>query len=167
MIKRYYHYTTIENLKRILNSGCLKPSYFSQHDTMHGEGWYLTDLTPKNSDTALQKVLWNSNVPKKTRCYVAFNIEETLIKQCKSHVYLIKLESIPDAILKLKVKYFENNTYYSLNNAKVVLEYAGYSIRKRKLPVDETDWKPLIQAVKVVIGVVGITVLINAIINSK
>lgn len=169
MIRKFYHYTTIENLNKILESGYLLPSYFSRHDTIHGEGWYLTDLTPDNSDLKLQKTLWNANVPEKTKCYVEFHIEETILKECNDHIYLIKLETIPDSILNLKVNYFENNTYLSFNNSKVVLKYAGYNIRKNNEydNKNEIDWKPIVQLASVFVGIIGVAALINAVIKSK
>jgi hypothetical protein len=117
----------------------------------------------------LQKTLWNANVPEKTKCYVEFHIEETILKKCNNHIYLIKLETIPDAILNLNVNYFENNTYFSLNNAKVVLSYAGYSIRKTKINNNksEIDWKPIIQVAGVFVGIIGVAALINALVKSK
>jgi hypothetical protein len=167
MIKRYYHYTTIKNLQRILASKILKPSYFSKHDTTHGEGWYLTDLTPNHSDLIIQKTLWNANIPEKTKCYIAFDIEESILKKCNNHIYLIKLNSLPEDILNLNTKYFEENTFYSVNSAKVVLKYAGFNIRKKTVKNQKTDWTPIIQVAAVFVGIIGVAALINAILESK
>lgn len=167
MIKRYYHYTTVENLQKIINSNVLIPSFLSRHDSTYGEGWYLTDLTPDNSDIKLQKALWNSSVPEKTKCYIAFDIEESILKKCSANIYLIKIELLPDEILHLKTQYFEENSYYSINSAKVVLKYAGYNIRKSIQDKTETDWKPLIQIAAVFVGIIGVAALISAIVKSK
>jgi hypothetical protein len=167
MIKRLYHYTTLTNLKRIINSGCLKPSYFSRHDTIHGEGWYLTDLTPSNSDITLQKYLWNTKIPEKIKCYVAFDIDEMLIKRCKDHVFLLPINSIPIPILDLDTEYFEKNAFGSLSNSKIVLKCAGYKVRKRSISSDNQDWMPLLKIAAIFIGIVGIAALLTALTKSK
>lgn len=113
MIKRFYHYTSEDAIRQILDSGVLRPSYFSQYDTAHGEGWYLTDLSPENADVDLQEKLWGASVPHKVRCYIAFDIDERYIIECEKHKYLVSLKTIPDEIINLKWEYFENNSYYT------------------------------------------------------
>jgi hypothetical protein len=102
-----YHYTSHESLLAIINSNDFHPSYLNpQMDTAFGEGWYFTDLHPDTTpDEDLQQSLWMRAEPTKSKRYLAFEIDDSLLQFCRPNVYRLKMESISERIIKLSLIY--------------------------------------------------------------
>lgn len=107
-----YHYTSHESLVRIINSNDFHPSYLNpQMDTAFGEGWYFTDLHPDTTaDDDLHQALWMRPEPLKSKRYLAFEIDNSLLQYCRPNVYRLRLESLTDKIIRLHITYTLNST---------------------------------------------------------
>ena len=86
-----YHYTTKMNYDQIIASGEIKPS--DQNTTMdaaYGAGWYFTDLDTDQCDMAVMLHCWGkTNVDERITHYLKFEIPETLLHNCRKHVYRV------------------------------------------------------------------------------
>ena len=49
----FYHYSTSENIQKIVQSGHIRPSTCTTTDALLGQGVYLTSKPPQSSDTTL------------------------------------------------------------------------------------------------------------------
>jgi len=98
-----WHYTSEDAIKEIKKTNKFSPSVFKQTDTTYGPGWYVTDLPPSTPVKELCDCLWDdhsADTQKKTKAYVKLEIDDKYLKPCRSHVYLLKLESVKDNFLE-------------------------------------------------------------------
>ena len=89
---RVYHYTSEASLSIITTSKKFCPSYLNpEMDTAFGEGWYFTDLSPDTTPNKdLELSLWTRPEPDKSKCYMAFDIDDVLLQWCRANVYRLK-----------------------------------------------------------------------------
>lgn len=107
----FYHYTANDTLMKILEKGKFKPSFFKPMDTAYGEGWYFTDLHPDiTTDAFLCQQLWMSPQPTKSRCYLEFDIDPSLMIACRANVYLLPKAYVNDKSIKLHLTYTNPRT---------------------------------------------------------
>lgn len=106
-----FHYTSHESLEQIINSKDFHPSYLNpQMDTAFGEGWYFTDLHPDTTpDEDLHQSLWMRPEPLKSKRYMAFEIDNSLLQYCRPNVYRMRLEELREKIIKINLTYTFNN----------------------------------------------------------
>ena len=99
MIMKVYHYTSKENLDKIINSKLFYPSYLNpQMDTAFGEGWYFTDLDPDTTpNDDLEQQLWMKKESIKSKTYLAFEIDNSLLNYCRPNVYRLKIDAIKNS----------------------------------------------------------------------
>jgi len=100
-----YHYTSEEAYNQIMRTKEFIPSFFSRAlDAVYGEGWYFTDLPPFSSDEELYQ-LWGQPVPERTKRYLVFDIDRSLLQNTRDHVYRLPLERIEGGILRINLRY--------------------------------------------------------------
>src|SRR5258707_15605703 len=104
---KVYHYTSRESLTQITTSDYFYPSYLNpQMDTAFGEGWYFTDLEPHTTpDEDLEQSIWLRREPVKSKCYVVFEIDDSLLQLCRHHVYRLKTNAVSNEVIRLSIKY--------------------------------------------------------------
>jgi hypothetical protein len=115
---------------KIINSSQFHPSYLNPAmDTAFGEGWYFTDLHPDHTpDDDLHQALWMRPEPIKSKRYLSFEIDDSLLEFCRANVYRLKLNTVENNIIMLNQKYtFTNNgkdaiRFITHGNKKVVLK---------------------------------------------
>ncbi|MCK5581894.1 MAG: hypothetical protein KAJ18_11545 [Candidatus Omnitrophica bacterium] len=91
MKKKVYHYTTKEAYDEIMRTKQLLPSSpWTTMDSAYGTGWYFTDLGPDQCDMSVAYYCWkNANLIDKVRYYLAFDIDDSILKSCRAHVWMI------------------------------------------------------------------------------
>lgn len=109
---KVYHYTSQESLTNIISSSHFYPSYLNpQMDTAFGEGWYFTDLDPNTTpDEDLQQALWLRKEIIKSKRYIEFEIDSSLLQYCRPHVYRLKIDTVPDRVIDIKLPYTFKST---------------------------------------------------------
>jgi len=114
-----YHYTSQESLTQIITSKLFYPSYLNpQMDTAYGEGWYFTDLKPDTTpDEDLQQSIWMRPEPLKCRGYIAVEIDDSLLENCRHHVYRVKSDAVPNKVIDLSI------TYTFISTGKQAIRY--------------------------------------------
>lgn len=122
---KVYHYTSEYSLSIITTSSEFRPSYLNPAmDTAFGEGWYFTDLSPDTTpNDDLQKSLWMRVEPTKCQCYLAFEIDDSLLKECRPNVYRLRLNTVKGNI-KL------NQTYTFTNGGKEAIRFISHGFKK-------------------------------------
>jgi hypothetical protein len=108
MNKTVWHYTSEKAISKIKETMLFSPSVFKPTDTTYGQGWYVTDLAPSTPILDLCDYLWTDRSPEtqeKTKAYVKLEIDDKYLVYCREHVYLLKLEYVPDNVLELGKTY--------------------------------------------------------------
>lgn len=105
---RVYHYTSEDSLLKIITSNLFHPSYLNpQMDTAFGEGWYFTDLSPDTTPNEdLEQSLWMRREPLKSKRYIAFDIDDSLLQFCRPNVYRLQIDAITNSrVIDIKTTY--------------------------------------------------------------
>jgi len=123
---KVYHYTSHDSLMAIINSNDFHPSYLNpQMDTAFGEGWYFTDLSPDiTPDVDLQQALWMRSEPTKSKRYLAFEIDDSLLQYCRPNVYRLQIDAVEGKIIKL------NTTYSFTSTGKQAIKFINHGYKK-------------------------------------
>jgi len=125
---KVYHYTTKKSLTSIINSKIFTPSVLSPLlDSAYGKGHYFTDLSPESEDITISRSLWNSSNTNKIEAYISFEIEESLLQECRQNVYRLPIGVIESNNINLDLEYPNNK-----NQNKIMIKYIGNGIRKIK-----------------------------------
>lgn len=124
---KVYHYTSVDSLLRIINSGLFHPSYLNpQMDTAFGEGWYFTDLPPDTTPNEdLEQSIWMRREPVKSKKYIAFEIDDSLLHYCRPNVYRLRVDAIKNS------QVIDINTTYTYTASGVqAIRYLSYGSKK-------------------------------------
>lgn len=86
-----YHYTTKSAHDEIMRTKQILPSSpWTTMDSAHGTGWYFTDLDPEKCDSVVAYYCWrNGTLIDRVRYYLKFDIDSSLLKKCREHVYMV------------------------------------------------------------------------------
>jgi hypothetical protein len=112
MNKTVYHYTSEKAINEIKRTNMFSPSVFKPTDTTYGQGWYVTDLGPSTPIQELCDYLWTDRsleTQEKTKAYVKLEINDKYLVYCRSHVYLLRLESVNGNVLDVGKIYEDKN----------------------------------------------------------
>jgi hypothetical protein len=112
MILALYHYTEKQAYTDIINSGILLPSEpWTQIDSFAGgPGWYFTNLKPNECDIKISKACWlDKNLLSRVACYFEFTIDNSIVINTRTNVYVLKKNIITDGKLGIFTTY--NNNY--------------------------------------------------------
>jgi len=87
-----YHYTTKESFDTITRTKQIIPSSpWTTMDSAYGTGWYFTELGPEYCDVCIAKMCWNNvTVLDRVTHYLKFDINYTILKPCRTHVYMLQ-----------------------------------------------------------------------------
>lgn len=59
-------------------------------DSAYGTGWYFTDLDPEKCEAFIAYYCWrNGNLIDRVRYYLKFDVDNSLLKECREHVYMV------------------------------------------------------------------------------
>ena len=125
---RVYHYSSKASLDSIEGTGEFFPSSFlTSDDAMYGTGWYFTNLPPSASDEVLFSSLWGTsypsvNIQNRVESYLEFEIDDSLIDECRSNVFKLNDSLIEGGVLNI-------NTNYE-RDGKTVIKFIGRDSRK-------------------------------------
>lgn len=87
-----YHYTNINAVRNIIDTGDFKPSTNTAIDAGFGMGWYLTDLPPDSCEIDIYNECFGGvKSGKKIDYYIYLDIPDSYIKKCKNHIYLVPI----------------------------------------------------------------------------
>ena len=86
-----YHYTSQVAFDEIMRTNKIVPSNpWTAMDAAYGHGWYFTDLPPDKCDAWTVAYCWRSiSVFSKVKCYLKFDIPDSILTYCREHVYMI------------------------------------------------------------------------------
>jgi hypothetical protein len=87
-----YHYTTKANHDEIIRTGIFNSSNpWTSQDHTYGDGWYFTDLDPKQCKMAIALQCWqNEEALGKVQYYLKFEIDNSIVTSCRENVYIMK-----------------------------------------------------------------------------
>lgn len=85
---KFYHYTSLESLKKITQEKTLKPSTDINIDAAAGMGLYFTDLPPNTSDNILNQILWIRPADEKLEVCLKFSIDKSIMKFYRDNCYV-------------------------------------------------------------------------------
>lgn len=107
-----FHYTSHDSLIQIITTSQFHPSYLNPAmDTAFGEGWYFTDLHPDQTpDDDLHQALWMKSEPNKSKRFISFEIDDSLLEFCRANVFRLKLNTVKGNIIMLNQTYTFNDT---------------------------------------------------------
>jgi hypothetical protein len=105
-----YHYTTDKAYNEIMRTGELRPSDpWTTMDATYGTGWYFTDLDPNTSDEVISKYCWYQTLPERVRYYLEFDIDSALLKNTRTHVYMLPINTIQEGVIRIRVSYVQGD----------------------------------------------------------
>ena len=140
---KVYHYTSEQSLMQIITSNLFYPSYLNpQMDTAFGEGWYFTDLDPDNTPNEdLEQSLWLRAEPVKSKRFIAFEIDKSLLQECRPHVYRLKRGVVDNDVIQLNLTY----TYTSTQTQAIRFVTHGYKkiVFRQYRPNNNNPWGAL------------------------
>jgi hypothetical protein len=103
---KVYHYTSQESHLTIISERTFYPSCIEASlDSTYGEGWYFTTLSPETPNDELEQLLWQRSEPRKSKKYLVFEIDDSLLQPCRAHVFRLKKEAIKEGAISLNITY--------------------------------------------------------------
>jgi hypothetical protein len=87
-----YHYTTKASYDEIIRTGTLNPSNpWTSQDHFYGDGWYFTDLDPKQCNMAIALQCWQrEEALSKVQYFLKYEIDNSIVTICRENVYIVK-----------------------------------------------------------------------------
>ena len=127
-MKRIYHYTTKENLLKILASKMFIASTpWGSDDSAFGPGWYFTHLTPETDDKRLAHLWLRKDLDnEEAEAYLVYEVHESFLKfyPKRGDVYKLEYDLIVGDHLQI------DQTY--LHGTEIVIKYVGHGYRDKK-----------------------------------
>jgi hypothetical protein len=126
---RVYHYTSVVSINNIKASNKFYPSSFIRSDdSTYGTGWYFSDLPPDTQNDKLFRLLWGTNYPdpdikNRVTAYLVFDIDDSLLKSCRSNVFKLDDKLIKDGVLDTSLEYTRTS------DNKVVIRFVNHGQR--------------------------------------
>ena len=145
-----YHYTSADSLTQIVTSNLLYPSYLNpQMDTAFGEGWYFSNLPPETEDGKLQRALWMKDEPVKSKRYLAFEIDDSLLQRCRPNVYRLRTDLIENGSIDISI------TYTFTNDQKQAIRFISHGQKQVVYPSYDSNLSNLLGTLSI-FALVGI-----------
>ncbi|MCD4792925.1 MAG: hypothetical protein K8R54_06820 [Bacteroidales bacterium] len=150
-----YHYTSKESLRSIIQTKIFDPSYLSPElDTAYGKGHYFTDLPPNTNDKIISKRLWNIDDTNKIESYLAFEIDKSLLEDCRQNVYRLPIGVIQEHYINIGLRYTSQQ-----NSNITMIKYLTHGLRETK--DGNNVWKTIGNITLIGIGILLLSKLIN------
>ena len=113
-----YHYTTKEGYDQIKRTKqFILSDKNTTMDAASGDGLYFTKIDPEKCESYLTFACWGIPVFDRTRYYFKCSIVDTIVKECRPNVYLVKsweigqLHIIEDGATRYCPTFSKNGTH--------------------------------------------------------